>query len=194
MSRSHHPESPTRPGVLRRRLGADANPLRRDVDRHQRIVGLALLALFLAVAPVVGLRVGTASYDGGLRAELTEAATWHPVSAVVTDIAHRKRGYRVTVTGTAADGHRLVGSYDTARVLTIGDRVRLWATPVRLTDTPPRRHLRTVTDTVLTVAAALLVVAAVPALVHLLFRRRCDHVRSRLWDAAWIDLDHRSPR
>ncbi|RFU39580.1 hypothetical protein DZF91_21590 [Actinomadura logoneensis] len=192
MSRSHRPGSPPRTAALRRRLGWDANPLRRDVDRRQRLVGLALLVLFLLVAPVTGLRVGAAAYDRGVRTELAEAATWQPVSAVVTGLADRKHGDRVDVVGTAADGHRFVGSYTTARVVAVGDHVKLWATPVRLTDNPPRRHVRTVTDTVLTVAVSLLAVAAGPVLVHVLFRRRCDRVRSRLWDTAWVRLDHRT--
>ncbi|MFC4907062.1 hypothetical protein [Actinomadura gamaensis] len=193
MSRTHRP-GPSRAAVLRHRFGFDSNPLRRDVDRFQWLTGLVLVLLFLVFAPVMGLRVGEAYYAKGVRTERVEATAWRPVSADVTRVTERKRGYRVDVLGTAADGHRLTGSYTTSRATVVGDHVSLWATPSRLTDTPPRRHARTITDTVVAVAASTLVVAAPLALVHLVTRRRCDRLRSRLWDAAWARFDrHPTP-
>ncbi|MEV5576781.1 hypothetical protein AB0L06_42720 [Spirillospora sp. NPDC052269] len=194
MSRSRHPGPRSRLGALRRLCGFDGNPLRRDVDRHQRLLGLALVAFFLVAALVGSLRAGASSYDHGVRVEHAEAATWSPVSAVVTGVTERRRGFRLEVTGTASDGHHIVGSYTTARATAVGDAVQLWATPTRLTADPPRSHARTVSDTVVAVGALCIVVAAPLALVYLLFRRRCERVRSRLWDTAWTSFDRHPTR
>ncbi len=194
MNRSHHPGAPSRLDGLRRRWGFDANPLRRDVDRRQWRTGFALVVLFLLIAPVGALRVGAASYDRGVRTEHAEAATRRPVSGVVTGVTEHKRGFRVDVTGTGPGGHQVTGSYTTARATAVGDRVKLWATPSRLTDVPPRRHARTVSDTVVAVGTAPVAVAAPLVLVYFLVRRRCDRVRFRLWDAAWTGLDRHPTR
>ncbi|QXJ22637.1 hypothetical protein AGRA3207_003671 [Actinomadura graeca] len=183
------PGSWTRLDRLRRRAGFDNSPLRRDVDRRQWMLGLALLMLFLSLAPPLGLRAGQAVYASGVRAERHEAANRRRVDATVVEVKGQRHRSEVTVTWSGADGTRRTGSYTTWREATVGGRRTVWADSSAVSDVAPRPHARTVGDAVAGGVGAALVLGLPLLLVYVLARYRFDRRRYRLWDAEWARWD-----
>ncbi|MBT2210218.1 MULTISPECIES: hypothetical protein [Actinomadura] len=171
---------------LRRRFGFDHNALRRDVDRRQWMLGIALLMLFLSLAPPLCAWAGRSVYASGVRAERQERATRHEVSATVLRVEDMRSGRKVTVTWREPDGTARTGSFTAFHGGTAGQRREVWVGPSsQVTDEAPRHHTRTVGDT-LTVALGSAMALGMPLLgLYLIIRYRCDQRRYRLWDAEW---------
>lgn len=174
----------------RRRLGFDANDLRRTVDRVQWRIGLALLAVFLAVTPPLAASAAGHVYDAGLRAERRDAAAWQRVDATVAEVDPLRAGHRVTVTWTGPDGTRRSGDFTTVDRVRPGDVIPAWTRDGAVAAARPGRHGLTVVDTAAAGAGVALAVGLSLLGVHLLVRRHCDRRRERLWDAAWARFDN----
>jgi hypothetical protein len=67
-----------------RRLGLDANPMRRTADRLQAWTTLALLALLVTLGPVLALSVGRDIYRGEAAVERTQRLERFRTDAVLT--------------------------------------------------------------------------------------------------------------
>ena len=180
----------TRVNRWRRRCGFDGNDLRRDVDRAQWRLGLAMLILFFGAAPPLGVLTARAVHDSGVRAERRAAAAWHQVDATVVNIARERSRDRVTVAWTRPDGTRQTGQYTTWPGASVGSRVTVWAGPGTVSLLPPRRHPETITRTGLAVTGVTLTTGALLFGLYQLARRRYDRRRDQLWDAAWAHLDN----
>ncbi|MFV2171788.1 hypothetical protein ACFHW2_05880 [Actinomadura sp. LOL_016] len=184
---------PRRP--LRRRLGLEPSELRRPVDRVQRLLGFALLLIFLGAAPPLAIWAGAASYATGSRTEEAERRDRHRVTATVTQTG-----------GAATSGDRFVhetvqatwpgpgakptaGTLPSWRGVEVGDRRTIWVDRAGEPTVEPRPHSRTVTDAVYAGTAAVLGAALPTAVAYGLVRRRCDRRRDALWDADWARLD-----
>ncbi|MBT2212693.1 MULTISPECIES: hypothetical protein [Actinomadura] len=176
---------------LRRRIGFDRNDLRRSVDRGQWMLGIALLMLFLSLAPPLCLRAGRAAYGSGVDAERSEAATRHRVEATVVKVDHRRSGRALTVTWRDPDGTARTGSFTAFRGGTVGEHRAVWAGPSGVTDEPPQRHARTIADALTAVLGAAAALGAPLLGVYLLVRYRCDRRRYRAWAAEWAQWDTR---
>jgi len=61
----------------------DGNPLRRRSDRAEAALVTALVAVFVAGAPLLALSAGRWAHDGGPRPGHAQRAGWHEVPAVL---------------------------------------------------------------------------------------------------------------
>src|SRR5215472_15814772 len=61
----------------------DGNPLRRRCDRAEAALVTALVAVFVAGAPLLALSAGRWAHDGGPRPGHAQRAGWHQVPAVL---------------------------------------------------------------------------------------------------------------
>ncbi|QFG25731.1 hypothetical protein [Actinomadura sp. WMMB 499] len=184
---------PRRP--LRRRFGLEPNELRRPVDRAQRLLGFALLLIFLGVAPPLALWAGASSYAAGNRAEEAERRDRHQVTATVTRTgdgtpsSDRFVHETVQATWPGPDGKPTAGALPSWRGAEVGDRRAIWVDRAGEPTVEPRPHSRTVTDAAYAGTAAVLGAALPAAVAYGLLRRRCDRRRDALWDADWARLD-----
>ena len=91
-----------------RGLCPDRNSLRRTVDRVEAIVAGALVAVFLAGAPLAAVTAGHAVCSVGARTARAQQATWRQVPAVLLvtapAAAYRQDQVIVPARWTAPDG------------------------------------------------------------------------------------------
>jgi hypothetical protein len=69
--------------ALARRMGVDANPLRRGCDRAEGWVRLGLVVVFLVASPLAAIGLGHLTNDASIRAARAQAASEHWIPAVV---------------------------------------------------------------------------------------------------------------
>jgi hypothetical protein len=191
----------TRLDRARRRLGLDHNDLRRRIDRVQWGLATALLAIFLVAAPAIATVMAGRAYQAGLRAELREAATRHQVVATVVDQNARATpapgGTNGTISPTvrvrwpAPDGSARTAEVPSQGPSVPGARVSVWLDDSGAVTTRPRRHVQTVGDAVYAAGGTVSVVGVVLLSAYGVLRRRCNRLRSRLWDADWARMDRR---
>ncbi|WP_433325896.1 Rv1733c family protein [Spirillospora sp. CA-294931] len=184
------------PRRLWRRLGFERNPLRRPVDRVQRLVASGLLLVLLAAGPPMAAWCSGWAYDAGLRAEHSERANRQPtVATVVADGRPGSSGDRyihetVQASWPGPDGRTRVGPLPSWKNAKTGARKTIWID--RRTGEPavrPRPHTRTVTDAAYAGGAAVIVLGLPLLLVYALARRHCDRHRDALWEADWAQMD-----
>ena len=61
--------------ALARRMGVDANPLRRGCDRAEGWVRLGLVVVFLVASPLAAIGLGHLTNDASIRAARAQAAS-----------------------------------------------------------------------------------------------------------------------
>jgi len=95
-------------------LWPDRNPLRRTIDRVEAVVVGALVAAFLAGAPLAAVAAGHAACSIASHTAHAQQAAWHQVPAVLlaTAPAAGYHQYQVTAQArwTAPDGTRRTGT------------------------------------------------------------------------------------
>jgi hypothetical protein len=124
--------------------GVDRNPLRRGIDRVERVLWLMLVVAFFAVGPTVVPLAGQAARAGGM-AEVKREQSWHQVNAVLVRHApYQVYGYNtsgaVWVKGRwrTPGGRTEYGLVPTTVGAPAGTLVRVWVNQAgQLTDTRP---------------------------------------------------------
>jgi len=184
----------TRQRLRRSRMfGWDGNPVRRRTDRVEAALIAALIALFLAAAPLVAAVAGRWSESAGLREQLAEAS-WRQVPAILEHGGGSPPGdYFAAPAGkvwmqahwTAPDGQPGRGWALASPQAPAGSSMRIWVTRSGLPAGPPlqRSQLRGRTELAGVLAPAVLAFLlffAGGAGRYLLGRRRAAR-----WDQAW---------
>ena len=171
-------------------LWPDRNPLRRTIDRVEAIITGALVAVFLAGAPLAAVAAGNAAYGAGSRTARAQQATWQQVPAVLAATApaagFRQDEVTVPASWTAPDGTRHAGAVPVAPGTRVGRAVMVWVDAAgRLTGHPPLRlsqvRGQAVLATVFTPVAVGLIVLCAGLLAHAVLGRR----RLAAWDTDW---------
>jgi hypothetical protein len=124
--------------------GVDRNPLRRGIDRVERLLWLILVIAFFYAGPTVVPMAGQAARAGGM-AEVKREQSWQQVKAVLLRHApYQAYGYNasgaVWVKGRwqAPDGRRQYGLVPTVVGAPAGTVVRVWVNHAgQLTNAPP---------------------------------------------------------
>ncbi|MFB4295343.1 hypothetical protein [Actinomadura sp. NTSP31] len=177
---------------LRRRFGFDGNPLRREVDRRQRAVGIGAAAAFAIAAPPACASAASLAYGAGVHAERAESAAHHRITARVTGIEEQSGEQRYSyarLAWTTRDGRAHTAVIPAGRKTRPGTVRRIWVDD-RGEKTPrPQDRADTVAGAVFAGAAAVGAAALPPLAVYLVVRRRCDRGREEMWDTAWARLD-----
>ena len=75
--------------ALARRMGVDANPLRRGCDRAEGWVRLGLVVVFLVASPLAAIGLGHLTNDASVRAARAQAAAEHWIPAVLLERVSR---------------------------------------------------------------------------------------------------------
>jgi hypothetical protein len=181
-----------RPRRLARRLGLDANPLRRRTDKIGALLTVQFLVVVLIGVPVLGTGVFTWAARAGAAQQRAERS-WREVPAVLLRSVPVPGSFAGGVFGyswaparwTAPDGRARSGDIPVEAGLTAGRTVPLWVdgrgTPA---DAPLTRRA------VLARAATMAAVAAVLLLIVLACLARAgrwllDRRRLADWELSW---------
>jgi hypothetical protein len=180
---------------LRRRFGFDGNDLRRTADRRQWAVGLAATVSFAGIAPPLCAGIISLTYRSGVKAEAAQAASHRLVDARVTrtetETTGQMRYSYAVLAWTTPDGETHWATTPAKKATAPGTIRRVWVDASGEMTLRPQSHSDTVTTAAFAGAAATLAAGALPLSAYLLVRRRCDHRRAQMWDAAWARLDRR---
>lgn len=185
----------TRRERLARRLGLDANPLRRRTDRIAACLGAGLIVVFLAAAPLLVLvTIGWAGHSG--TAEQRAQSGWHEVSAVLLRSAPAPAAFAGGLYGgtwvpakwTAPDGRPRTGEIDVTTGLAKGQAVPIWVTPAGFPTGPPLTSRAVAARTVLAAVVAPVVLAIVLGFLAGVGRWIIDRRQVASWDDAWASV------
>lgn len=183
----------TRMGRVRRGLLPDRNPLRRRVDRIEALILVALVAVFLAAAPLTAMGVGRWAWDGAAAAARSERATWHPVPAVVLESVPRAQdnpygaGYlaQVPARWTARDGTPRTGTVTAAAGTRRGSTVTIWTGPSGTQTGPPLDREQIGHQAVFAGMLGIVGLGSFLFVTSLVIRRTLQRRRMVAWDEEW---------
>lgn len=184
--------------ALARRMGLDANPLRRGSDRAEAWVRISLVVAFLVASPLAAVALGQLTSDASARAARAQAASEHQVTAV---LAHRvSRSSDDPLYGstefawaparwTAPDGQQRTGEVPAPVGSRAGRHIAIWVDSAGRLVYPPigagQIASRVIAVVALTPAVMGLLLMAVLWLIRwLLNRRRMEH-----WAAEWSAVE-----
>lgn len=181
-------------GRLSRRLGLDANPLRRASDRAESWIRLGLLAAFLLAGPFTAMAAGHWMEDAGLREARAQVAAEREVHATLLRDAPVGRAlalHEVSVLAWVPARWAAPGGSPRTGVVTVvlpvraGSTITIWTTATGQLARPPllRSQItgRATTLVVLTPAILALVLLGILWMI----RRILDRRRLAGWAAAW---------
>jgi hypothetical protein len=181
----------TRLGRFARGQRPDRNPLRRVSDRVETAVLAVLVVAFLAAAPFTAQACGAWAHSIAHRAQVTQDASRHQVTAVVLNVATSQGTSYVPPESlaqarwTAPDGTVVTGEAPVPAGTAAGATIREWVVADgQLTD-PPIENSQ-IADSVDT--AEILAVVGLGILLAVtgwLARRALDKRRMAAWDAEW---------
>ena len=121
--------------ALARRMGVDANPLRRGCDRAEAWLRLGLVLVFLIASPLAAFGLGHLTNDASVRAARAEAANEHQVAAVLLHrVSHNSNDPLYSTSELAwaqarwiaPDGRHRVGEVPAAVGSRAGRQVPIW--------------------------------------------------------------------
>jgi hypothetical protein len=196
--RTWHRPGNTWLGRLARGLRLDRNPLRRGSDRAETAMLGALLAAFLAGAPLAAHTAGSWIHAVSTREAQAQQAALHQVQATllqaVTPGSIGEGGAEADARWKAPDGHVRTGQIFVPSGTPAGTTVLVWVNQAgRLTD-PPLQHSQVMGRTVMAQAAAVGILAVTLIIaggaVHWTLERR----RLAAWDAEWLAIEARWSR
>ena len=178
---------------MKRTWWPDHNPLRRVSDRVEAAIGAGLIVAFLAGAPLLGISAGQWAHSAAQRAERTERAVSHPVSAVVLHSAPppilTARAMTATteepIRWTAPHGRMRTGQVVVPAGTKAGTLLQVWTDAWGRLINPPMMPAQVLQQTVL--AAMLTPVALGMVLITgWAVARRVLHLRRLAWwEAQW---------
>ena len=134
--------------ALARRMGLDANPLRRGCDRAEAWVRLGLVLVFLIASPLAAIGLGHLTNDASVRAARAEAAAEFHIPAVLLHKVSRNSDDPLYATSelawararwTAPDGRQRVGEVPAAVGSRAGRPVMIWVNRPRPAGLPADR-------------------------------------------------------
>jgi hypothetical protein len=187
-----------RASSLRRRLGLEANALRRPADHVESSIIVTIVLVFVIVAPLLGLLIGRSSYQSGVRAERAQAAR-HPATARLTVNAAKPApafddATPPTVPAAARwtdAGVRHTGKVQVQPGTKAGTEVRVWVDHAGRQVAGQRTHLETVGHTITVGGASVFGLAFAFWLTGLFVRRVFIRRQLAAWDADWSAAEPR---
>ncbi|HEX3192196.1 MAG TPA: hypothetical protein VHS30_20690 [Streptosporangiaceae bacterium] len=186
---------------LLRGLRLDRNPLRRGSDRAETIVLGALLAVFLAAAPVAAHAAGSWAHASAVRDAQAQRASLHQVTATVVRTAPVLSSYgsasdfAVEARWRAPDGRVRTGELLVTADLAAGHSTRIWVDRTGRLTGPPLSRDQMTGRVQLAAGVAVGGLAAVLIMAACLVRGGIDRRRMAAWDADWLAIGPRwSPR
>jgi hypothetical protein len=174
----------------------DRNPLRRNTDRAGTAIGVALVVIFAAVAPLAAHAAANSATDISRQELRAQRASFVRVRATVLEAPVTMQAYGTTLGPQATcrwpgpDGQVRAGLAPVPADATKGSTVSIWidqygqpVTPVQPEEIPAR------SDLAATAAVGLLAVLVI--LAGCAARRALDRCRMAAWDADWLATEPR---
>lgn len=185
---------------LARRLGLDANPLRRAADRAEAWLRIGVLVALLVGGPLAAIGSGLWAYHAGQHEARAQAARLHTARAVLLKPVPLLLGGSgddgqgeawVRARWPVGSGASRTGEILATMGLPAGSAVTVWLNPAGQLAGPPLRPAQ-VTSRAIAVAALTPAVLSVLLLtVLLLIQYVLDKRRLAAWDAAWLAVEPR---
>jgi hypothetical protein len=184
--------------ALARRMGVDANPLRRGCDRAEAWLRLGLVLVFLIASPLAAFGLGHLTNDASIRAARAEAANEHQVAAVLLHrVSHNSDDPLYSTSElawaqarwTAPDGRRRVGEVPAAVGSRAGRKVPIWVNDVGQLVYPPIGQGQIASRVIAVVALTPAILAIILLGVGWLIRRLLDRRRMVGWATEWSAVE-----
>jgi len=184
--------------ALARRMGVDANPLRRGCDRAEAWLRLGLVLVFLIASPLAAFGLGHLTNDASIRAARAEAANEHQVAAVLLHRVSRNSDDPLYSTSelawaqakwTAPDGRRRVGEVPAAVGSRAGRKVPIWVDSIGQLVYPPIGQGQIASRIIAVVALTPAILAIILLGAGWLIRRLLDRRRMASWAAEWSAVE-----
>lgn len=184
--------------ALGRRIGLDANPLRRGCDRAEAWVRLGLVLVFLIASPLAAMGLGHLTNDASVRAARAQAAAEHVVPAVLLrKAAHNSDDplYAASeltwtrATWTAPDGRKRIGDVPAAVGSRAGRQVRIWVNEIGQLVYPPIGQGQIASRVIAVVALTPALLAIILLAAGWLIRRLLDRRRLAGWATEWSAVE-----
>lgn len=184
--------------ALARRMGVDANPLRRGCDRAEAWVRLGLVLAFLIASPLAAIGLGHLTNDASVRAAQIEAANEQQVVAVLLHRATRNSDDTLYSASnlawtqarwTAPDGRQRTGQVPALEGTRAGSTVRIWVNNIGQLTYPPIGQGQIASRVIAVVALTPAVVAIILLGVGWVIRRLVDRRRLASWAAEWSAVE-----
>jgi hypothetical protein len=183
---------------LRHRLGLDADPMRRPVDRLESGVLVALLVVFAFAGPATGILTARLTYADAAPQAAQERATRVRATATVLEDARSRAAdsqnmwpanlVRVKARWTAADGAEHRGSVTVGPETTAGTQVRVWIDDRGELTIRPRSVGQVLAFAGWSGAIGVCLLGLVFLGAGRLARFGFDRRRLELWEREWRDL------
>lgn len=184
--------------ALARRMGMDANPLRRGCDRAEAWLRLGLVLVFLIASPLAAFGLGHLTNDASVRAARAEAANEHQVAAVLLHrVSHNSNDPLYSTSELAwaqarwiaPDGQRRVGEVPAAVGSRAGRRVPIWVNNAGQLVYPPIGQGQIASRVIAVVALTPAILAVILLGVGWLIRRLLDRRRIADWATEWSAVE-----
>jgi hypothetical protein len=184
--------------ALARRMGVDANPLRRGCDRAEAWLRLGLVLVFLIASPLAAFGLGHLTNDASIRAARAEAANEQQVAAVLLHrVSHNSDDPLYSTSElawaqarwTAPDGRRRVGEVPAAVGSRAGRKVPIWVNDVGQLVYPPIGQGQIASRVIAVVALTPAILAIILLGVGWLIRRLLDRRRIAGWATEWSAVE-----
>jgi hypothetical protein len=184
--------------ALARRMGVDANPLRRGCDRAEAWLRVGLVLAFLIASPLAAFGLGHVTNDASLRAARAEKASEHYVPAVLLHrVSHNSEDPLYSTAQlawararwTAPDGRKHVGEVPAAVGSPAGREVHIWVDNTGQLVYPPIGQGQIASRVIAVVALTPAILAILLLGMGWLIRRLLDRRRLGGWAAEWSAVE-----
>ena len=184
--------------ALGRRMGLDANPLRRGCDRAEAWVRLGLVLVFLIASPLAAIGLGHLTNDASVRAARAERAAEFHIPAVLLHKVSRNSADPLYATSelawararwTAPDGRQHVGEVPAAVGSRAGRPVMIWVNHAGQLVYPPIGEGQIASRVIAVVALTPAILAVLLLAVNWLARSLLDRRRISGWASEWSAVE-----
>lgn len=184
--------------ALARRMGVDANPLRRGCDRAEGWVRLGLVVAFLVASPLAAIGLGHLTNDASIRAARAQAASEHWIPAVLLERVSRNPNDPLAGTTqlawtrakwTAPDGRQRRGEVPAKVGSRAGRQVHIWVDEAGDLVYGPIGQGQIASRVIAVVALTPAVLAVVLLGVAWLTGRLLDRRRMTRWATEWSAVE-----
>ena len=183
---------------LSRRLGIDGNPLRRRADKIDAWLAPVVIAVFLALCPVVAIGM-SAWVHADNAAAIRAQQSWRPVKATLLEAApgpaESDGGANTWVVWTRArwevGGLTKIGKVPAPADSPDGSTQTVWLNRAGAVELPPvlASQVAGLADTA--TAASLTALAVLLGGLAFLIHRILDRRRLARWESAWLTVEPR---
>jgi hypothetical protein len=184
--------------ALARKMGLDANPLRRGSDRAEAWVRIGLIVLFLIASPLAAAALGQLTSAASARAAQAQAASEHQVTAVLDHRVSKSSNDPLYGSAefawagarwTAPNGQQRAGQVPAPVGSSAGRHITIWVDSAGRLVYPPIGEGQIASRVIAVVALTPALLGLVLLGVLWVIRRWLDRRRMGEWAAEWSAVE-----